>query len=160
MSKPSFVYVTYIVTTPNKLFNALIDPEMTRRYWANHRNLSDWHVGSAWRHEDYDDANEVDIEGTVLETDPPRRLVVSWASPGEAGDPAKCSRVSFDLEPLDKSVRLTVTHDDLEPDSERLRGITFGWPAVLSSLKTFLETGNVLPNIWAAEPAATIAAHS
>ncbi len=154
MSKPSFVYVTYIVTTPDKLFNALIDPELTRRYWANHRNLSDWHVGSAWRMEDYDDANDVDIEGTVLENDPPRRLVVSWASPGEAGDPAKCSRVSYDLEPLETTVRLTVTHEDLEPESDRLRSITFGWPAVLSGLKTLLETGDVQPNFWAARAAA------
>jgi uncharacterized protein YndB with AHSA1/START domain len=160
MSKPSFVYVTYIVTTPDKLFNALIDPEMTRRYWANHRNLSDWHVGSAWRHEDYDDANDVDIAGTVIENDPPRRLVVSWANPGDVGDPAKCSRVSFDLEPLEKSVRLTVTHDELEPDSQMLRGITCGWPAVLSSLKTLVETGDVLPNMWAADPAATVLSHS
>lgn len=158
MSKPSFVYVTYIVTTPEKLFAALMDPEMTRRYWANHRNRSDWRVGSAWRMEDYDDANDVDIEGVILESDPPRRLVVSWASPGESADPAKCSRVSFDIEPLAESVRLTVTHDDLEPGSERLHAITFGWPAVLSGLKTLLETGDVQPNFWAANPEATIEA--
>jgi uncharacterized protein YndB with AHSA1/START domain len=161
MSKPSFVYVTYIVTTPDKLFNALIDPEMTRRYWCNHRNESDWRVGSAWRHQDYDDANEIDVAGTVLENDPPRRLVVSWANPGEEGDSAKCSRVTFDLEQLEKSVRLTVMHDELEPDSQMLRGITFGWPAVLSSLKTFIETGDVEPNLWSAtDPAAALAQSS
>jgi len=154
MSKPSFVYVTYIVTTPDKLFNALTDPEMTRRYWGNHRNRSDWHIASAWQMENYDDANDVDITGTVLENDPPRRLVVSWASPGDGGDAAKRSRVSFDLEPLEKSVRLTVTHDELEPDSEMLRGITFGWPAVLASLKTLLETGDVQPTMWSAKLAA------
>jgi uncharacterized protein YndB with AHSA1/START domain len=89
------------------------------------------------------------------------RLVVSWAHPGDEGDPAKHSRVTFDLQPLEKSVRLTVTHDDLEPDSQMLRGITFGWPAVLSSLKTFVETGDVQPNLWAAaDPAATELSHS
>ena len=156
MTKPSFVYVTYIVTTPEKLFNALIDPEITRRYWGNHRNKSDWRVGSAWRHEDYDDSNDVDVAGTVLENDPPRRLVVTWANPDEVGDPAKCSRVAFDIVPLEKSVRLTVTHDELEPDSEMLRGISFGWPAVLSSLKTLVETGDVRPRIWSADSTATV----
>ncbi len=96
---------------------------------------------------------DVDIEGTVLENDPPRRLVVSWASPGGAGDAAQCSRVTYDVEPLDKSVRLTVTHENLEPESERLNSITFGWPAVLSGLKTLLETGDVEPNFWAAAAA-------
>jgi len=111
MSKPSFVYVTYIVTTPDKLFNALTDPEMTRRYWGNHRNRSDWHIASAWQMENYDDANDVDITGTVLENDPPRRLVVSWASPGDGGDAAKRSRVSFrsraarKIRPLDRDAR-------------------------------------------------------
>ncbi len=153
MSKPSFLYVTYIVTTPDKLFDALIDPEMTRRYWANGRNVSDWQVGSTWRHEDYDDADDIDVAGTVLEKDPPRRLVVSWARPSDVGEPAKRSRVSFDLEPMENSVRLTVTHDELEPDSDMLRGITWGWPAVLSSLKTLLETGSVVPKLWSAQAA-------
>ncbi len=153
MTKPSYVYVTYIVTTPEKLWNALIDPEQTKRYWGNHRNASDWKVGSSWRHEDYDDPGEVDIVGTVLESDPPRRLVISWADPDSVADPAKTSRVSFDLAQLKHAVRLTVTHAELQPDSEMLRGIMFGWPAVLAGLKTMLETGNALSRIWAEEEA-------
>ena len=145
MSKPSFVYVTYIESTPEKVWNALTDPEMTKEYWVRHRNQSDWKPGSGWRHEDYEDAAKVDIVGTVLERDPPRRLVLAWASPADATDPNKVSRVTFDIELFKGAVRLTVTHDELEPDSGMLRGITAGWPVVLSSLKTMLETGAAMP---------------
>jgi uncharacterized protein YndB with AHSA1/START domain len=139
--------VTYIATTPEKLWNALIDPETTKQYWARHRNVSDWQVGSPWRHEEYDDASSVDISGTVLETVPPSRLVLSWAFPDDdAADPAKCSRVSFEIAPYDDVVKLTVTHDELERDSKMQHGITFGWPVVLSNLKTLLETGQALPD--------------
>jgi uncharacterized protein YndB with AHSA1/START domain len=143
MSKPSFVYVIYIRTTPEKLWDALLDPEMTKDYWGRHRNVSDWKAGSVWRHEDYDDASRVHVAGTVLESNPPTRLVLTWVSPENAADPAKTSRVSFDIEPFMGEVRLTVTHEDL--DEEMLRGISQGWPAILSSLKTLLETGSSMP---------------
>jgi uncharacterized protein YndB with AHSA1/START domain len=141
MEKPKFVYVTYIATTPDKLWNALLDGEITKQYWGRHRNVSDWKVGSAWEHQDYDDAGTVDIVGKVLESIPPRRLVLTWAFPADAKNTAKHSRVTFEIEPLPDKVRLTVTHDELDPDSEMLRRITQGWPVVLSSLKTLLETG-------------------
>ncbi len=157
VNKPKFVYVTYISTTPEKLWNALIDPEMTKQYWARHRNTSDWKPGSTWQHQDYDDAGSVDIVGKVVESVPPKRLVLTWAVPADAGNPAKHSRVTFEIEPslpsfggakinatLD-AVRLTVTHEELEPDSPMLHGISTGWPAVLSGLKTLLETGQALP---------------
>jgi uncharacterized protein YndB with AHSA1/START domain len=157
VSKPRFVYVTYISTTPQKLWNALVDPEMTKQYWARHRNASDWKPGSAWQHQDYDDPSLVDIVGQVVESVPPKRLVLTWAVPADAGNPAKHSRVTFEIEPslpsfgggkinatLD-AVRLTVTHEELEPDSPMLHDISTGWPAVLSSLKTLLETGQALP---------------
>jgi uncharacterized protein YndB with AHSA1/START domain len=145
MSKPSYIYVTYINTTPEKLWQALTDGETTRRYWVNHRNASDWKVGSAWRHEDFDDPSLVDIAGTVLESAPPRHLVLSWARPQDIGNPEKTSRVVFDIEPYANGVRLTVTHTELEPESDMLRGISKGWPLVLSSLKTLLETGEPMP---------------
>jgi uncharacterized protein YndB with AHSA1/START domain len=145
MSKVSFVYVIYINTTPEKAWAALIDPEMTKEYWGLARNRSDWKPGSPWRHEDYDDAETLLVTGAVLESDPPRRLVLSWAHPEEAGDAAKTSRVSFDIEAFMGSVRLTVTHDELESGSKTQAGITAGWPAVLSSLKTMLETGAAMP---------------
>ena len=141
MNRPTFVYVTYISTTPEKLWNALMDPELTKQYWARHRNVSDWKASSAWTHQDYDDAGIVDIVGKVVESTAPKRLVLTWAFPADAGKEAKHSRVTFEIEPFMGVVRLTVTHDELEPDSEMLRGITQGWPAVLSSLKTLLETG-------------------
>ena len=145
MSKASFVYVIYINTTPEKVWTALIDPEMTKDYWGLARNRSDWKPGSRWRHEDYEDADNLLVTGSVLESDPPRRLVLTWAHPDDAGDAAKTSRVTFDIEGFMGSVRLTVTHDELEPASKTQAGITAGWPAVLSSMKTMLETGVAMP---------------
>lgn len=143
-NKSQFVYVTYISTTPEKLWNALIDAEMTKKYWWNHRNASDWKVGSTWQHQDYDDAARVDIVGKVVESKPPRRLVITWAYPADAANEAKHSRVTFEIEPQADCVRLSVTHDELEPGSDMLRGITRGWPGVLSSLKSLLETGHAM----------------
>ena len=88
----------------------------------------------------------VDIVGKVVESTPPRRLVLTWARPDEAEDDAKHSRVVFDIEPYsDGLIRLTVTHDDLERDPKMLAGISGGWPKILSNLKTLLETGRALP---------------
>lgn len=146
MSKPSFVYVTYIRATPEKVWSAITEREMAAQYWGCHRNVSDWKVGSKWEHQRTDGSDAVDIVGTVIENERPRRLVITWASPSGAADPAKVSRVVFEIEPhKDEAVRLTVTHSDLEPGSEMLRGITQGWPLVLSALKSWLETGKPTP---------------
>jgi uncharacterized protein YndB with AHSA1/START domain len=145
MSKPSFVYVTYIDSTPEKIWQALTEGEFTRKYWSNRRNASDWKVGSEWRHEDYDDASLVDIVGHVAESSPPQRLVLTWSFPKDARNPEKVSRVAFDIEAYGGAARLTVTHSELEPDSPMLHGISKGWPLVLSSLTTLLETGEPLP---------------
>lgn len=142
MDKPKFVYVSYISSTPEKVWNALIDPEQTRQYWWNHRNASDWKIGSRWEHRDYDDPKRVDIVGEVVESAPPRRLVFTWVLPADEGNPEKTSRVTYDIEPAAEGVvRLTVTHDEL--DSEMFESVSFGWPGVVSALKTFLETGSV-----------------
>jgi uncharacterized protein YndB with AHSA1/START domain len=137
-----FVYVTYIAATPEKVFDALIAPEMTRKYWA-HLNVSDWKVGSAWKHED-PEGGATHLVGKVLEMDRPRRLVVSWAFPADKDNPAKHTKVTFFLEPGPKVVRLTVMHQDLEPGSDMDKGIRRGWPVVLSNLKTLLETGEAM----------------
>ncbi|HWK97552.1 MAG TPA: SRPBCC family protein [Pseudolabrys sp.] len=143
MSKASHVYVTYIRATPEKVWSAITDPDLSGRYWG-HRNVSEWTVGASWEHRRLD-AGKIDLVGTVLESQPPRRLVVSWAFPGDVDKPAKVSRVAFDIDVhKDDMVRLTVSHTDLESGGEMERGITQGWPFVLSSLKSFLETGKGL----------------
>lgn len=147
MSKPQFVYVTYIQTTPEKLWRALTDSNMTQEYWA-HKNVSDWKTGSRWEHQRLDGSGS-DMTGKVLESKPFERLVLSWVSPEHEGNPAKTSRVGFELKPIDNQVCLTVIHEELEPESEMLKGITWGWPVVLSSLKTYLETGSALSKWWA-----------
>ncbi|EPG74967.1 hypothetical protein LEP1GSC058_1627 [Leptospira fainei serovar Hurstbridge str. BUT 6] len=150
MEKPSFVYVTYIVSTPEKVWSALINPEVTRQYWLDplaknpaHVNVSDWEPGSEWKHQRLDDAGTIDIRGKVVESIPPRRLVLTWARPKEVEEESKHSRVTFDIEPYANGiVRLVVTHEDLDP--QMLAGISTGWPGVLSNLKTFLESGRAL----------------
>ena len=151
MDRPDFVYVIYITSTAERVWQALTDPAFTRRYWGNHRNASDWKVGSAWRHEDHDDPGIVDIVGTVVESDPPRRLVVTWADPSEASNPAKVSRVTYDIVQSGDQVRLTLTHDRLEPGSNMAKGVSSGWPMVLSGLKTLLETGREMSPVYVRE---------
>lgn len=143
-NKAKFVYVTYINSSPEKVFNALVDGEVLKQYWWRHNNVSDWKVGSRWEHRDFDNPKLVDIVGKVLEYNPPHRLVVTWSEPSDEGKPEKTSRVTFDIKPYMDSVRLTVIHDELEPGSTMERDISLGWPAVLSSLKTILETGKPL----------------
>jgi uncharacterized protein YndB with AHSA1/START domain len=152
MTKPSYVYVTYIATTPEKVWQAFVDTDVMRQYWADPKagctrvNVSDWKPGSRWEHRRVDDTGTVDIVGKVVESTPPRRLVFTWARPADAEDGSKHSRVSIDIEPYsDGLVQLTVTHEDLERDPQMLEGISGGWPKVLSSLKTLLETGRGFP---------------
>ncbi|MBR0798179.1 SRPBCC family protein [Bradyrhizobium jicamae] len=139
----SFVYVTYILSTPEKVFEAITRPDVARRYWG-HENVSDWKVGSKWEHVRADDQRPVQIVGKVVEVSPPTRLVITWASPSQASDPASYSRVTFEIEEYENMVRLTVTHDELEAGGSMAKGISKGWPVVLSSLKSLLETGRGL----------------
>ena len=150
MTKPSFVYVTYIATTPEKVWQAFIDTDVMRQYWVGgdcaRVNVSDWKPGSRWEHQRVDGTGTVDIVGKVVESTPPRRLVYTWARPKDADDDSKHSRVAIDIEPQgDGLVRLTVTHEDLERDPQMLAGVSSGWPKVLSNLKTLLETGRAFP---------------
>lgn len=141
--KTSFVYVTYIVSTPEKVFEALTKADIARRYWG-HENVSDWTPGSTWEHVRDNEERTVEIVGKVGEVSPPSRLVITWASASQALNPEAYSRVTFEIEEYEAMVRLTVTHDELEAGSGMARGISKGWPIVLSSLKSFLETGRAL----------------
>src|SRR4051812_5748494 len=97
-NKPQFVYVTYISTTPEKVWNALLlDRELTRLFWGMHCNVSDWKVGSSWSHQDVE-TGAVAVTGTVLESDPPRRMVMTWESAQMKG--SSPTRVTFDIEPF------------------------------------------------------------
>jgi len=148
MDRPQFVYVTYISTTPESVWKALTDPDTTTKYWQN-VNVSDWRSGSKWEHRDAGKEGALRLVGRVIESSPPRRLVLTWAFPNDEAREEKHTRVTFEIEPLGGGVvRLTVTHDRLEPSSDMLRGITDGWPKVLSSLKSLLEVGRPLPKLW------------
>ena len=140
--KPTFVYTTYIESTAERVWHALTDADLTAQYWG-HANVSDWEVGSGWEHRRVDGSGVVDVVGTVLESVPPERLVITFAgSPGQpAQDP---SRVTFTIEPWEQIVRLTVVHENLATAQDHA-SISHGWPPVLANLKSLLETGHVLP---------------
>jgi uncharacterized protein YndB with AHSA1/START domain len=142
MSKPEFVYTTYIETTAEKLWHALTDGDFTERYWFGHRVTSDWQVGSAYG---FANQGKPTVEGKVLVSDQPRRLAYTWNNRKEEAKGEGTSRVTFDLDPRGKVIKLTVTHDQLGEDGKTLRDISGGWPMVIASLKSMLETGNPLP---------------
>jgi len=147
MDKSKFEYVSYISTTPDNVWNALIDPGITPKYWQQ-VNLSDWKPGSKWEHRSADQERILRLVGKVIEFIPSKKLVLTWAFPADEADESKHSRVTFDIETYREIVCLKVTHNQLEPGSEMLEGITEGWPMVISSLKTLLETGQALPKLW------------
>ena len=142
MRKPEFVYVTYIATTPDKLWRALTDAKFTKQYWMDCELISDWKVGSRMTMNRY---GEVKNECVIRDSDPPRRLAYDWVS---VHDPEmkreKPSHVTYLLEPHGDLVKLTVTHENFADGSKTLPSIAFGWPMVLSSLKSILETGKPL----------------
>lgn len=141
-TRPEFAYTIYIKTTPEKLWHALTDTEFTRSYWFGCTLSSDWTVGSRMHMDRY---GKVMNECVVLESDPPRRLSYSWHSVFDDDmKMEKPSRVTFVLEPDGSSVKLTVTHEDFAEGSKVLPSISGGWPLVLSSLKSILETGQPL----------------
>ena len=141
MSKSEFVYTTYIETSADKLWQALTDGDFTERYWFGHRVASDWKAGSPYQ---FAKQGAPTIEGKVLLVDPPKRLVYSWDSCSPEAQRERTSRVTFDLEPRGKVIKLTVTHDELDERGVTLRNISGGWPMVIASLKSLLETGHAL----------------
>jgi uncharacterized protein YndB with AHSA1/START domain len=142
MSKPEFVYTTYIETTPEKLWHALTDGDFTECYWFGYRVASDWEIGSPYM---FAKQGVASVEGKVLLSDPPKRLSYTWDPCTPDAKRERTSRVTFDLEPRGKVVKLTVAHDNLDEGGKTLRDISGGWPMVIASLKSLLETGRALP---------------
>jgi uncharacterized protein YndB with AHSA1/START domain len=144
MTKPNFVYVTYIKTTPEKLWAALTDPATMKKYWFGATITTDWKVGSPWQIE-LPDGRLADT-GEIVECDPPRRIVIGkWQNrfvpEAMAAGPSRCT---MDIEAVDDAVKLTITHVS-ETDSDGLiKGVSGGWPRILSNLKSLLETGEVV----------------
>jgi uncharacterized protein YndB with AHSA1/START domain len=140
MSKPEFVYTTYIETTAEKLWHALTDGDFHERYWFGHRAVSDWKAGSPYT---FSKQGAPSVEGKVLISEPPKKLAYTWDPCSADARLEGTSRVTFDLEPRGKVIKLTVTHDNL--GDKTLRDISGGWPMVMASLKSLLETGRALP---------------
>ncbi|MFF4172245.1 SRPBCC family protein [Streptomyces sp. NPDC001744] len=157
MDNDTFVYTTYIRTTPDELWKALTEPDLTRRYWGVAFE-AEWTPGApmVW---DEGGRRTADPGQVVLEAEPGRRLsytwhafTPAWAEAVGLGPDAyerlareRRSRVAFAIEPSGDTVRLTVTHGDLEPGGTVGRLVAEGWPALVSSLKSLLETGEELP---------------
>src|ERR1700733_5514227 len=139
-AQSTFIYVTYIRTSAEKLWSALTTPEFTKQYWFGMTMASDGKPGASWKLL-FTDGRVADT-GEVLEIDPPRRLVLRWHNEFrpelKAEGPAKCV---FELEPNGDIVKLTITHSSVRADSKLIVAVSGGWPKILSNLKSLLETG-------------------
>jgi uncharacterized protein YndB with AHSA1/START domain len=139
-----FVYVTYIRTTPEKLWDALLKPEFTRAYWYGAWQDCDWKKGSSWRLM-FPDGRVAD-SGEIVEIEKPKRLILKWRNEWrpdlrEEG----YSRCIIELEAADETVKLSITHEIDKSGSKFIEAVSGGWPKILSSLKSLLETGKPLP---------------
>ena len=142
-AKSSFVYVTYIRATPEKVWQALTEPEFTRQFWAGTSQECEWKVGASWRIIIPD--GRVADQGEVLEFEPHRRLVLSWRNEFKPELRQEgYSRLTWLLEPEGDMVRLTVRHEIARPQSRLVEAVSRGWPLILASLKSLLETGESL----------------
>lgn len=143
MDQSEFVYVIVIRTTPEKLWQGLTEPEFTRKFWVGTVQECDWKIGSPWKMLAPD--GRVADAGEVVEIDPPRKLVLTWQNHLFAELTAEgFSRMTYTLEPMGSSVKLTVTHTIDRGDSKLVKAVSNGWPSLLSSLKSLLETGEAL----------------
>lgn len=143
MANSKFVYVTYICTTPKKLWQALTDQKFIRQYFYETTHESEWKRGSSW-HMKAPDGRVCDA-GEVLESKPLRKLVLKWRNELNPEYRAEgYSRMTYEIEKSGSSVKLTVTHEMNVADSKFIAGVADVWPSILSSLKTMLETGESL----------------
>jgi len=138
-----FVYVTYIRTTPERLWSALTSPEFVAQYWLGIRPEAEWKVGGRWQLS-FPDGRVAD-SGEIVEFDPPRRLAIRWRNEFRPELRAEgWSLCTMDLEPSGDAVKLTVTHRIARADSQFIVAVSGGWPQILSNLKSLLETGAVV----------------
>jgi uncharacterized protein YndB with AHSA1/START domain len=143
MTRSTFVYATYIRTTPEKLWSALTDDaEFMKQYWFGVHCESQWTAGSSWKMVSGD--GRITDAGEIVEAEPPRRMVIRWQNELKpelkAEGPSHCT---FELDPVGSAVKLTVTHEIDWPESKLIMAVGGGWPLVLSNLKSLLETGEV-----------------
>ncbi len=142
MAKSTFVYVTYIRTTPQKLWSALTDEEFMKQYWFGMHCESQWRAGSPWKMVSGD--GSITDAGEIVEADPPRRLAIRWRHQKNAEMRAEGdSLCTMELEPNGTAVKLSITHSIERDPSKLIAAVSGGWPAILSNLKSLLETGSI-----------------
>jgi uncharacterized protein YndB with AHSA1/START domain len=142
-AESTFVYVTFIRTTPQKLWSALTDANQMREYWFGMRIESEWKKGAEWQMLFPD--GRVGDTGEILEFDPPKRMRLKWRN--EYRPELKAEGVSLctmELDPVGATVRLTITHSIECANSKFIQAVSGGWPKILSNLKSFLETGQII----------------
>ena len=143
LSSPKHVYEVYIRTTPQQLWEAITNPDFTRRYFYETEVQSDWRPGSPIGYRMADGQNALD--GTILEVDPPRKLVHTFImTHNPEGKNDRPSRVTWEIQPMGETCKLTLLHDDFDGETATFKAVASGWNPVLSGLKTLLETGSPL----------------
>ena len=143
MADSRFVYVTYIRTTPQKLWSALTDAEFMKQYWFGVHCESEWAAGSSWRLVAPD--GQIFDAGEIVEAEPTRRLVIRWQHQNKPELKAEgASLCTMELEPSGPAVKLSITHTIEREPSKLIEAISGGWPKVISNLKSLLETGSAV----------------
>ena len=143
MARSTFIYVTYIRTTPEKLWSALTtDVEFMKQYWFGVHCKSQWTAGSSWKMVSRD--GQVSDAGEIVAAEPPRRLVIRWQNQARAELKAEGeSHCTMELEPSRTAVKLSITHTIERDPSKLIEAVSGGWPKVISNLKSLLETGSI-----------------
>ena len=143
MAKSTFVYVTYIRTTPEKLWSELIDVECMKQYWFGVHCESQWTAGSSWKMV-YPDGRNTDA-GEIVEAEPPRRLVIRWQHQNKPELKAEGeSLCTMELEPSGTAVKLSITHTIEREPSNFIVAVSGAWPKVISNLKSLLQTSSAV----------------
>jgi uncharacterized protein YndB with AHSA1/START domain len=142
MTRSTFVYVSYIRTTPEKLWSALTDAHFMKQYWFGMRAESEWTARSPWKLVSSD--GQTFDAGEIVEAEPPRRLVIRWQHQNKPELKAEGdSLCTLELEPSGAAVKLSITHTIERDPSKLIEAVSGGWPKVISNLKSLLETGSI-----------------